>query len=112
MEEAISLNALKALAEKKLNKKILIKIMWNDNEKLTLFITPNMKINSFIYDKKEGYLFYNNDGNLVERDIPCVLTEKDFADGKVMLEGTDGGRVKINNEPLSNEDIAFLKESQ
>ncbi|WP_246206713.1 hypothetical protein [Virgibacillus ihumii] len=105
MEKAVSLNTLKTLAEKKMNKKILVKIMWNDNEKITLFITPNMKINSFIYDEKDGYLFYNNDGKLVEKDIPCILAEKDFADGKVMLEGA-----KINNEPLSNEDLAFLEE--
>ncbi|WP_077324652.1 hypothetical protein [Virgibacillus siamensis] len=109
MVKTTSLSALKDLAEKKLKKKILIKVMWNDHERITLLITPNMKINSFIYDKKEGYLFYNHEGKLVGHDIPYVLPESVFLDGKVVLERTNSGRLKINNHPLSNEDIEFLK---
>ncbi|WP_164669924.1 hypothetical protein [Virgibacillus doumboii] len=112
MEEAISLNALKALIEKKMKKKILVKVIWNNYEKITLFITPNLKINSFVYDEKEGYLFFDNDGKLVERNIPCILSEAEFAEGKVLLEGTNGRRLMINNQHLSNEDFEFLKEYQ
>ncbi|MEC5425254.1 hypothetical protein QGM71_17350 [Virgibacillus sp. C22-A2] len=106
MEEAISLSALKALIEKKIKKKTLIKVMWNDVEKITLFITPNMKINSFIFDDKEGYLFYDQEGNPVSYEIPCILSESDVVNGKAMLEG----RLRIKNQPLSKEEIQFLKE--
>src|SRR5690625_4643433 len=75
MKETVSIHALKTLIEKKIKKKTLIKVMWNDNDKLTLFITPNIKINSFIYDEKEGYLFYDHDGKQVKHEIPCVVTQ-------------------------------------
>lgn len=110
MDEAISLSALKALVERKMKKKILLKIMWNDKEKITLLITPNMKINSFIYDEKEGYLFYDNEGKLIEYEIPCILSERELVNGKVILPGTKDGKSIINNYPLSNDDIIFLKE--
>ncbi|MFD2043119.1 hypothetical protein ACFSTA_02225 [Ornithinibacillus salinisoli] len=110
MEETISLNALKVLVEKKMKKKILVKIMWNDNEKLTIFIIPNMKINSFIYDEKEGYLFYDQEGNLVEYAIPCILTEEYLVNGKISLEGIINRQLVVNKQPLSNEDVMFLKE--
>ncbi len=54
MSETVSLRALKALVEKKMKKKILVKVIWNEQEKLTLFITPNRKIQSFIYDEKKA----------------------------------------------------------
>ncbi|MUK90308.1 hypothetical protein GMD78_18200 [Ornithinibacillus sp. L9] len=110
MEETISLNALNALVEKKIKKKILIKLIWNENEKITLFITPNMKINSFIYDDKEGYLFYDMEGNLVKNSIPCILTEDKLEDGKINIEKIKNNSLLVNNQPLSNEDIVFLKE--
>ncbi|SET46718.1 hypothetical protein SAMN05216389_1125 [Oceanobacillus limi] len=110
MAKAISLHAMKTLVEKKMKKKILLKMMWNDNEKLTLFIIPNMKINSFIFDEKEGYLFYDLDGKPVTYDIPCILTEADLEDGKVKLEALQRKKVLVNNEPLSSEDIALLEE--
>ncbi|MFC4560047.1 hypothetical protein ACFO3D_17960 [Virgibacillus kekensis] len=112
MEEAVSLSALKTLVEKKVKKKILVKVMWNDVEKITLFITPKMKINSFIYDEKEGYLFYDNEGKLIEEEIPYILQEKELVDGKVILGKTKGGKPMIYNRILSTEDILFLQEYQ
>ncbi|MFD1849786.1 hypothetical protein [Oceanobacillus bengalensis] len=108
MEEYTSLSTLKTLVEKKIKRKVLVKVMWNETEKITLFITPNMKINSFIFDQKDGYLFYDNEGKLVEKTIPCILPEENLVDGKVALEGSKGGKIRINGEHLSNEDIAFL----
>ncbi|WP_067727666.1 hypothetical protein [Oceanobacillus damuensis] len=90
MEEGISLSAMKALVEKKLKKKTIVKVMWNDTEKMTLLITPNMKINSFIYGEEEGYLFFDNEGKLIEYEIPCILSERDLIDGKVILRGIKG----------------------
>lgn len=110
MEETISLSTLKTLVEKKLMKKTLIKVMWNDNEKITLFITPNMKINSFIYDAKEGYLFYDLAGNPITKEVPCILPEKELVNGKVMLDRIKDKKLRINNELLSNEDIAYIEE--
>ncbi|MFC4024407.1 hypothetical protein ACFOUV_11430 [Oceanobacillus longus] len=92
MEEGISLSAMKALVEKKINKKTMVKVMWNDTEKMTLLITPNMKINSFIYDEKEGYLFFDNEGKLIEYEIPCILSERDLINGKVILRGINDGK--------------------
>ncbi|WP_156288660.1 hypothetical protein [Oceanobacillus salinisoli] len=109
MEDSISLSAIKALTEKKVKKKILIKVMWNDKEKITLFITPNIKINSFIHDEKEGYLFYDQEGKLVTYEIPCILPEKDLINGKVSLVEARG-RLRINNQPLSKDDMQFLSE--
>ncbi|WP_087972079.1 hypothetical protein [Oceanobacillus rekensis] len=109
MEETISVSTLKSFVEKKIKKKTLIKVIWNDNEKITLFITPNMKINSFIYDEKEGYLFYDQEGKPIVNDIPCILPEKELVNGKVELERIKNKKFRINNESLSSEDIAFLE---
>ncbi|MGJ9458739.1 hypothetical protein [Oceanobacillus sp. CF4.6] len=92
MEEGISLSAMKALVEKKINKKTIVKVMWNDTEKMTLLLTPNMKINSFIHDEKEGYLFFDNEGKLIEYEIPCILSERDLINGKVILRGINDGK--------------------
>ena len=108
MKETVSIHTLKSLIETKTKKKILLKMMWNDTGKLTLFITPNMKINAFIYDEKEGYLFYDDDGKPVKQKIPCLLTKKELADGKVILDSN----VKINGVPLSQEDLNFLKKEE
>ena len=108
MKETVSIHALKTLIEKKTKKKTLIKVMWNDNDKLTLFITPNIKINSFIYDEKEGYLFYDHDGKQVKHEIPCVVTQNELEEGQVILENN----LQINGEPLSQEDVNFLKEEK
>lgn len=106
----VSLISLKALVEKKIRKKLLVKIMWNDTEKITLFITPNMKINSFLYDDNQGYLFYDNEGKLIKNDIPCILLEEDFKDGKVKLKKSIRGKLLLHDQPLSEADILFLKE--
>ncbi|KKE80469.1 hypothetical protein NSA56_12075 [Oceanobacillus caeni] len=106
MVESASISTLKALVEKKTKKKILVKIMWNDNEKLTLFITPNMKINSFIYDEKEGYLFYDLEGKPIKWVIPCVLSENMLMDGKALLKED----IQINGQSLSKDDKKFLME--
>lgn len=97
----ISLTEWKKIVENKLKKKVLIKMIWTEQEKITLFITPNMKINSFIFDEKEGYLFYDIDGKLVEYTIPSVLTEKDIVDGKVAFSN----QLKINAQPISKKDL-------
>jgi len=110
MEKVISISALKTLVEKKIKKKILVKMMWNESEKITLFIKPNMKINSFIYDEKEGYLFYDQEGKLLDYPIPCILPEEFLVNGKVMLKGPKNRKILINNQPLSKEDILFLQE--
>lgn len=105
MAETVSTSNFKKLVEKKLKKKILVKIMWNEEGKLTLFITPNMKINSFIHDEKEGYLFFDNKGNPVNYKIPCVLSQMELADGQIKLNGN----LQINGDPLSETDMKFLK---
>jgi hypothetical protein len=105
MTENISISTLKSYIEKKLKKKILIKVIWNDQGKLTLFITPNMKISSFIYDKKEGYLFYDQDGKQVNYEIPCMLTPDNVTDGQVKLNGN----LQISGASLTNEDTTLLK---
>ncbi|WP_249870073.1 hypothetical protein [Oceanobacillus saliphilus] len=112
MNEGISLLALKALIERKRKKKLHVKVMWNDIEKITLLITPNMKINSFIYDEKEGYLFYDIVGKVIEYEIPCILSERDFVDGKVIMHRLKNGKLMINNYSLSDEDMKFLSEYQ
>ncbi|TMN21567.1 hypothetical protein FH966_01340 [Lentibacillus cibarius] len=109
MSDTVSLHALKALVEKKTNKKTLVKVIWNEQEKLTLFIIPNMKIQSFIYDEKEGYMFYDQEGKPVTRDIPLIVSEKNLADGKVLL-GESGNRgLLLNHQPLTHEDRLFLQ---
>lgn len=110
MRTTIPLTALKAMTEKKTRKKTIIKLIWMDNEKLTLFITPNMKINSFIFDEKEGYLLYDNEGKLIEKTIPCILPEEELENGQVKLEGLENGRLLINNDCLSKDDLKFLRE--
>jgi len=57
MEETVSIHALKTLIEKKTKKKILIKVIWNDYEKLTLFITPNIKSTLLYMTKKKVICF-------------------------------------------------------
>lgn len=104
MEEAVSLSTLKVLVENKIKKKTLIKVIWNEEEKITLLITPNMKINSFIYDQKEGYLFYDLEGKVIDRDIPCVLPESVTAEGKVLVNS----KLQINHQPITDEDKTFL----
>ncbi|GAB3805978.1 hypothetical protein [Virgibacillus kimchii] len=106
MAETISISTLQSYTAKKLKKKILIKVIWNEQGKVTLFITPNMKISSFIFDEKEGYLFYDQEGKQVNYDIPCILAPENIKDGQVKLDGN----LQINGSPLTNEDITFLKE--
>ncbi|WP_096273371.1 hypothetical protein [Paucisalibacillus globulus] len=107
MQESIPLTTWKALVENKTKKKILIKMIWNDQEKITLLITPNMKINSFIYDEIEGYLFYDVVGNLIDYAIPSILTERVLVDGQVKLPNEE--KIIINGVPLTRKDIEFLR---
>lgn len=107
MVDTTSIQTLKALVEKKLMKNVLLKVIWNDQEKITLFITPNMKINSFIYDKKEGYIFFDNEGKQITQEIPCVLSEEIFVDGIILLNN----QLKINGKSLQKEDKLFLSKS-
>src|SRR5690625_833128 len=108
MTENISISTLKSYIEKKLKKKILIKVIWNDQGKLTLFITPNMKISSFIYDENEGYLFYDQDGKQVKFEIPCILSPINVIDGQVKLDEN----LRIDGTPLTNDDKIFLKKER
>ncbi|GAB4074250.1 hypothetical protein GCM10028778_17530 [Barrientosiimonas marina] len=103
--ESVSIQALKALVETKIDSKTLMKVIWNNQEKLTLFIKPNISIHSVIYDKRDGYLFYDPDGKRVTQTIPLIVPEDHLADGKVLL----GGGLLLNDHPLSKEDIAFLQ---
>ncbi|WP_042221055.1 hypothetical protein [Oceanobacillus manasiensis] len=105
MEETVSLRDLKAFVEKKTKKKTILKVIWNDQEKITLLITPNMKINSFIIDEKEGYLFYDIEGKLVQQAIPCVLPEDAMLGDKISLDKS----VTIGGQALSKDDKALLK---
>lgn len=108
MSDTVSTNIFKKLVEKKLKKKTILKIMWNEGDKLTLFITPNTKINSFIHDEKEGYLFFDHEGNPVNYKIPCVLSQMEMADGQVKLNGN----LQIMGYSLSEIDIKFLKKEE
>ncbi|WP_026909107.1 hypothetical protein [Paucisalibacillus globulus] len=110
MQETSPLTTWKSLVEKKTQKKVLIKMIWNDQEKITLFITPNMKINSFIFDEKEGYLFYDIAGKLIEYTIPSIITEKNLVNGEINLAGEI--KPTISGQPLTMEDIHFLREIQ
>ncbi|RLL44845.1 hypothetical protein D8M04_08145 [Oceanobacillus piezotolerans] len=105
MEETVSLGALTTLVQKKIKKKTLVKVIWNDQEKMTLLITPNMKINSFIYEEEKGYLFYDNTGKEIDYEIPCVIPEKLLVDGKIALE-----QIQVNGQILSKEDLAYLRD--
>ncbi|WP_164219769.1 hypothetical protein [Virgibacillus sp. YIM 98842] len=105
MSESISMPAFKTYIEKKLKKKIIIKVIWNDQGKLTLFTTPNMKISSFIYDEREGYLFYDQDGKEVNDHIPCILAAENLIDGQIKLDSS----LRINGAPLTKEEKTFLK---
>lgn len=80
-------------------------MIWNEQEKITLFITPNMKINSFIYDEEDGYLFYDIEGQLIDYPIPSMLTEKDIVDGKIAFHPN----LKINNQSISKSEILESK---
>ncbi|GGA80118.1 hypothetical protein [Ornithinibacillus halotolerans] len=108
MTQSIPLTNWKSLVEKKISKKILIKMMWNEQEKLTLFITPNMKINSFIYDEKEGYLFYDVAGKLIDYPIPSIITEQNMIDGEIDFQQIQKGKIQISKQRLSKEDIQNL----
>jgi hypothetical protein len=104
MEETVSLRELKAYVEKKTSKKTILKVMWNDQEKITLLITPNMKINSFILDEKEGYVFYDLEGKPIQQAIPCVLPEAAVHGANVTLTK----QIKMMDQALSKEDMAAL----
>lgn len=105
MQETVSLRDLKAFVEKKTKKKTILKVIWNEQEKITLLTTPNMKINSFIVDEKEGYLFYDVAGKPVEQAIPCVLPESVMLGDQITLSGM----IIVNGQPLTKEDLASLK---
>lgn len=106
--KSVSISSLQQLTEQKLKKKMFVKLMWNDTEKITLFIKPKMKINSFIYDEKEGYLFFDDKGVMLDEPIPCVIPQQYMIDGKVSLEALKSGNILINGERLSKEELSHL----
>jgi len=110
VEKNISIHDLKTFVENKTGKQILVKMIWNETEKLTLFIKPNMKINSFIWNEKEGYLFFDNKGKMVSSPIPCIIPENDLVEGKASFEGIRKGNILFQNKQLSKKDTAELKQ--
>lgn len=109
MNNEITLQQWKAFVEEKINKKLIIKMLWNDQEKMTLLLVPNMKINSVIHDDNEGYLFYDIAGKRVSYPIPSILPDKFFINGKINLDHIKSGNIQINQESLANKDIQLLK---
>ncbi|UJL47484.1 hypothetical protein KFZ58_06305 [Virgibacillus sp. NKC19-16] len=57
------------------------------------------------HDEKEGYLFFDHEGNPVNYEIPCVLSQMELADGQIKLNGN----LQINGDPLTEADMEFLK---
>lgn len=109
MKEGISITSLQKLVEKKTNKKLFVKMMWNESEKIILFFQPKMKINSFIYDEKEGYLFFDEKGNMLNEPLPCIIPEKYLIAGQISLEALQNGDIIIQGNPLSKEDLLFFE---
>ncbi|GLO65452.1 MULTISPECIES: hypothetical protein [Oceanobacillus] len=109
MNKEITLQQWKSFVEQKINKKLIIKMLWNEREKMTLLLVPNMKINSVIHDDNEGYLFYDIAGKHVNYPIPSILPDNLFIDGKINLAHIKSGYIQINQEPLSKKDIQLLE---
>ncbi|MFS0752384.1 hypothetical protein [Oceanobacillus sp. 1P07AA] len=109
MNKEITLQQWKSFVEEKTRKKLIIKMLWNEREKMTLLLVPNMKINSVIHDDNEGYLFYDIAGERVRYPIPSILPDNLFIDGKINLDHIKSGDIQINQEPLTKKDIQLLE---
>ncbi|GIO21526.1 hypothetical protein [Oceanobacillus sp. J11TS1] len=111
MQDNISILEWKAFVEKKRKNKILMKLIWNDIDKLTLLITPNMKVNSFIIDEKEGYLFYDIEGKPITKPVPSIIPSSALKDGQIRLKAISDGEVTLYGERLSKQEINELNHS-
>ncbi|WP_152658081.1 hypothetical protein [Oceanobacillus sp. CFH 90083] len=108
MEESISILKWKAFVENKQKKKTVVKVIWNDTDKLTLLILPNMKINSFITDEKEGYLFYNMEGKLLSEPLPSIIPGSALKDGQILVQAIAAGQVTAWGQKISKKEIESL----
>lgn len=110
MTDGISIQQLKTFVENKTGKKVLVKIIWNESGKMTLFIKPNMKVNSFIWDEKDGYLFFDSNGKILNEPIPCMIPEEYLVEGKASFEGIEKGKILFENKRLSKKETTQLQQ--
>ncbi|WP_339184648.1 hypothetical protein [Oceanobacillus sp. FSL W7-1293] len=108
MEESISILKWKAFVENKQRKKLLVKVIWNDTDKLTLLITPNMKVNAFIKDEKEGFLFYDIEGEPISGPIPSILPSNALENGQILLKAISDGTVTVYGEKINKNEMNAL----
>lgn len=111
MKDNISILEWKVFVEKIRKKKMLVKLIWNDTEKLTLFISPNIKVNSFIIDEKEGYLFYDIEGKQIMNPIPSIIPSSALIDGQIPVKAIAEGKVTLYGKRLSKQEINELNQS-
>ncbi|GGP09328.1 hypothetical protein [Oceanobacillus neutriphilus] len=107
-QESISILEWKVFVEKKRKKKMLVKLIWNDTDKLTLLISPNIKVNSFIIDEKEGYLFYDIEGKQIMNPIPSIIPSSALIDGQIPVKAISSGKVTLYGERLSKQEMNQL----
>ncbi|WP_080873969.1 hypothetical protein [Oceanobacillus timonensis] len=112
MEDSISILEWKAFVENKQKKKMVVKVIWNDTDRLTLLITPNMKVHSFILDEKEGYLFYDSEGKQITNPVPSIIPSNAFIDGQIERRAISEGKVTFFGERLSKHDLNALNQSE
>ncbi|MFD1415557.1 hypothetical protein [Oceanobacillus jeddahense] len=108
MEESISILKWKAFVENKQRKKLLVKLIWNDIDKLTLLLPPNIKVNAFIKDEKEGYLFYDMEGNPISSPIPSIIPSSALKDGQILLKALNDGQVTVYGKKINKKEIQDL----
>lgn len=109
MQDHISILQWKSFVETRQKKKLLVKLIWNDTDKLTLLLSPDMKVNSFIYDEKEGYLFYDMEGSSITSPIPSIIPNQAITtDGQILLKAIADGRVSLFGKSLSRKELAEL----
>ncbi|MCT1903088.1 hypothetical protein [Oceanobacillus sojae] len=111
MQDNISILEWKVFVEKKQKKKMLVKLIWNDTDKLTLLISPNIKVNSFIIDEKEGYLFYDMEGKQIMNPLPSIIPGSALIDGQIPVKAISAGEVTLYGERLSKQEIDELNHS-
>ncbi|MEK4300858.1 hypothetical protein MKY30_15965 [Oceanobacillus sp. FSL W8-0428] len=111
MQDNISILEWKVFVEKKRKKKMLVKLIWSDTDKLTLIISPNIKVNSFIIDEKEGFLFYDIEGEQITDPIPSIIPGSALIDGQIPVKAISDGNVTLYGKSLSNQEIDELNQS-
>ncbi|MFD1065840.1 hypothetical protein [Oceanobacillus locisalsi] len=111
MQDNISILEWKAFVENKRKNKMVVKVIWNDTDRLTLLITPNMKVHSFILDEKEGYLLYDSEGKQITAPVPSIIPNDAFTDGQIEQRAISEGKVTFYGERLSKQDLQLLNQS-